>query len=73
MDELAVALAAEKDADTLRGALLLVVWLHEPMTAQRFYGDKRLCCKACDDGRSTPKWPCDTRARLLSAFDLVSP
>lgn len=71
--ELIEALAAEKDPDVLRGALVAVVGLHSPMTAQRFYGDKRLCCKTCDDGVSTPRWPCATRAALLSAFDVVGP
>lgn len=73
MDELTEALAAEKDADVLRSALLLVARQHESMTAQRFYGDKRLCCKTCDDGRSTPKWPCATRAALLDALGVVGP
>lgn len=73
MDGLIEAMAAEKDADVLRGALVAVVSLHLPMTAQRHFGDKRLCCKTCDDGLTTPKWPCETRAALLSAFDVVGP
>lgn len=73
MTDLVEALAAEGDPNVLRGALVAVVSWHMPMTAQRYFGDKRLCCKTCDDGRSTPKWPCDTRAALLAAFGVVGP
>ncbi len=71
MDEALHALAAEKDPDVLRGTLMVVLGKHTAMTAQRHYGDNRLCCRTCDDGRSTPIWPCETRAAILDGLGVV--
>lgn len=68
MTDPAELLAAETDPDVLRGTLVVVLLLHSPTEAHRHYGDRRLCCKACDDGRSTPKWPCETRALIIAGL-----
>lgn len=47
-------------ADAATGAVLALLKLHRPMDAQRHFGDARQSCMACDDGRSTPRWPCPT-------------
>jgi hypothetical protein len=47
-----------------------VLDLHTPKDAQRTYGDRRQCCKTCDDGRSVPVWPCPTVTLMASALNV---
>ncbi len=52
--------------DAAVSAVYAVLKLHRPMDAQRHFGDRRQCCMACDDGRSTPRWPCATLAAIAA-------
>jgi hypothetical protein len=55
---------AEDSVDSYAEAALpafeAVLDLHSPREAQRTFGDRRPVCRSCDDGRSTPQWPCPT-------------
>lgn len=53
--------------DAATGAVHALLQIHRPMDAQRHFGDTRQSCMACDDGTSTPRWPCPTLNAITTA------
>ena len=59
--------------DAATGAVHALLKLHRPMDAQRHFGDHRKVCMACDDGQSTPRWPCSTLNAITDSIRQQDP